>query len=182
MLVHDETAHALAQKPGEGQSGYEWIDRMMLAPRRGFVFLAVPKTGSTSIESAFGQHAEMVTSAYAPFKHTHYRGFQKFMQPFLAAMGFPRESYEVICAFREPIDWLHSWWRYRAREKIADPSHPAHHNYTGNVSFEEFVRAYMKGERFARVGRPHIFIRPQPNWREVDRVFRYDRLDLMTST
>lgn len=153
---------------------------MLLAPRHGFVFLAVPKTGSTSIEEAFRPYTDMASQGHPLFKHTKYSAFQKFLQPFLASKGFPRGSYEVVCLFREPIDWLSSWWRYRSRDDLANPSRPAHRNYTGHVSFEEFVKAYMEGkEQFARVGRPSEFVRPRPGKSEVDRIFRYDRLDLL---
>ena len=85
-----------------------------------------------------------------------------------------------MCAFREPIDWLSSWWRFRSREQLANPTNPRHRNYTGDVSFEEFARAYMDGsEQFAKVGRPSRFLRPCPGEAEVVRVFRYDRLDLL---
>jgi len=33
---------------------------MLIAPARGFVFLAQTKTGSTAIESAFGPYAQIV--------------------------------------------------------------------------------------------------------------------------
>ena len=153
---------------------------MLLAPGKGFVFLATTKTGSTSIESAFCPHSQIVLQSPPSFKHTTYAGFQRFLQPYLASGGFPRESYEVVCAFREPIDWLSSWWRYRSREQLANPINPRHRNYTGDVSFDEFARAYMEGsEQFAKVGRPSRFLRPRPGEAEVDRIFRYERLDLL---
>lgn len=153
---------------------------MLVAPRHGFVFLAVPKTGSTSIEHAFREHTDLASQGHPLFKHTKYTTFQRFLQPFLASKGFPRGSYEVVCLFREPIDWLSSWWRYRSREELANPSRPAHRNYTGDVSFEQFVEAYMKGEeQFARVGRPSEFVQAHPGQAGVDRIFRYERLDLL---
>ncbi len=153
---------------------------MLLAPGKGFVFLATTKSGSTSIETAFMGHSQIVLQSPPSFKHTTYAGFQRFLQPYLASGGFPRESYEVVCAIREPIDWLASWWRYRSRERLADPADPRHHNYTGGVTFEQFARAYMEGsERFAKVGRLSRFMRPRPGEAEVDLVFRYDRLDLL---
>jgi len=153
---------------------------MLLAPGKGFVFLAATKSGSTSIETAFMRHSQIVLNSPPSFKHTTYAGFQRFLQPYLASGGFPRESYEVVCAIREPIDWLASWWRYRSRERLADPADPRHHNYTGGVTFEQFARAYMEGsERFAKVGRLSRFMRPRPGEAEVDLVFRYDRLDLL---
>ena len=153
---------------------------MLLAPGKGFVFLATTKSGSTSIETAFMTHSQMIFRKPPAIKHTTYAGFQRFLQPFLNSKGFPRESYEVVCVFREPIDWLSSWWRYRSREKLANPTDPMHHNYTGDVSFEQFARAFMEGsEQFAQVGRPSEFVRPRSGQAEVDRIFRYDRLDLL---
>ena len=158
---------------------------MLLAPRHGFVFLAMTKAASTSIEESFAPYADVLLKGN-PLKHTQYAGFQKFLQPFLESKGFPRESYEVVCAFREPIDWLFSWYRYRSREELADPSRPIHRNYTGNVTFEQFVRAYMDGsEQFARIQNPSgvkrqsSFVRPRPDQPEVDRIFRYERIDLL---
>ncbi len=38
----------------------------------------------------------------------------------------------------------------------------------------------MEGEEpFARVGRPSKFVRPRPGKREMDKIFRYERLDLL---
>lgn len=153
---------------------------MLLAPGKGFVFLATPKAGSTSIEEAFLPYSQMVLQGSPSIKHTSYSAFQRFLQPYLTSRGFPRESYEVVCAFRDPVDWLSSWWRYRSREKLANPSRPKHRNYTGEVSFEEFIRAYMEGnEQFAKVGRQSRFVQPRSGQVEVDRIFRYDRLDLL---
>lgn len=154
---------------------------MLIVPGKGFVFLAMTKAASTSIERAFIPYSN-ITLQRNPFKHTKYAGFQRYLQPYLTAQGYPRESYEVVCVIREPIDWLSSWWRYRSREEIADPSNSAHRNYAGHTSFEEFAYAFMKGkEKFARVGRPSRFIQPQPKKADqpVDRIFRYDRLDLL---
>ena len=154
---------------------------MLVAPRHGFVFLAVHKTGSTAVERSFRSYAQLMQASRTPeLKHTGYGEFQRFLQPWLEVKGFPRESYEVVCAFREPIDWLGSWWRYRSREELADPSHRNHRNYAGHVSFEEFARDYMEGgERSADLRRPSEFVRPVPGGVGIERVFRYDRLDLL---
>jgi hypothetical protein len=153
---------------------------LLLAPGKGFVFLAATKCGSTSIEAAFMPHSQIILQNPPNIKHANYAGFQRFLQPFLASAGFPRESYEVVCAFREPIDWLSSWWRYRSRAQLANSSNPRHRNYTGDVSFERFANAYMEGDaQFARVGRQARFVRSSSGEAEVDRIFRYERLDLL---
>ena len=152
---------------------------MLLAPNKGFVFLAAPKTASTSIEQAFRAHAD-VSMKNNPFKHTRYAQFQRFLQPWMEAKGFPRESYEVVCVVREPIDWLASWWRYRSREELADTSRRKHRNYTGHLSFDQFARAYMGGEdQSTQVGRQSKFVQSRLGEPEIDRLFRYDRLDLL---
>jgi hypothetical protein len=150
---------------------------MLLAPSHGFVFIAIPKTGTSAIETAFRPYAQVAPQGIPAIKHTTYVEFQRFLQPFLANKGFPRDSYEVVCVFREPIDWLSSWWRYRSREKLADPSSPRHHRYTGDVSFEQFARAYLEGNNGE--SRQSRFVRARRGHAEVDRIFRYDRLDLL---
>jgi hypothetical protein len=153
---------------------------VLLAPSKGFVFLAATKCGSTSIETAFTPHSQIILRNPPNIKHATYAGFQRFLQPFLASAGFPRESYEVVCAFREPIDWLSSWWRYRSRAQLANPANPRHRNYTGEMSFEQFAHAYMEGNaQVAQMGRQARFVRPSPGETGVDRIFRYDRLDLL---
>jgi hypothetical protein len=77
---------------------------MLIAPARGLVFLAMTKTGSTAIESAFRPYAQMVQRNSPRLKYTRYSRFERYLAPFLAANGWPRESYEVVCAFREPIE------------------------------------------------------------------------------
>jgi hypothetical protein len=77
---------------------------MLIAPARGLVFLAMTKTGSTAIESAFGPYAQMVQRNSPRLKHTRYSRFERYLAPFLAANGWPREFYKVVCAFREPIE------------------------------------------------------------------------------
>jgi hypothetical protein len=154
---------------------------VLLAPGKGFVFLATPKTASTSIEHAFRPHVDVFMKSN-PFKHTRYAHFQRFLQPWLNSEGFPRGSYEVVCVVREPIDWLASWWRYRSRGELANPSCRNHPNYAGHLSFEQFVRAYMDGEaQFAQVGRQAKFVRPRGGQAGVDRLFRYDRLNLLVA-
>ena len=157
---------------------------MLLAPKKGFVFLAMTKSASTAIESAFGPHADVVLQSN-PFKHISYDEFGRTLQPFLDAKGFDRASYEVVCVFRDPMDWLLSWWRFRSRKRLLKR---APEKFAGEISFDEFARTYMafhrddpdaRSKRFAQLIRPRDVVQPGPNQPPVDRVFRYDHLDLL---
>ena len=154
---------------------------MLLAPKKGFVFLAMTKSASTAIESAFAAHSDIVFQTN-PFKHTTYEGFTRTLQPFLEDKGFPRSGYEVVCVFRDPLDWLLSWWRFRSRKQLRKR---APEKWAGDIGSDEFAQTYMayhrreadaKDKRFAHLIRPAEFVHSAPGSPPIDRVFRYDSL------
>lgn len=156
---------------------------MLLAPKKGFVFLAMTKSASTAIETAFAPHSDIVFQTN-PFKHTTYEVFTHSLQPFLEDKGFPRSSYEVTCLFRDPMDWLLSWWRFRSRKRLLKR---APEKWAGDVSSDEFARAYMayhrggpeaQGKRYAHLIRPSEFVQAAPG-PAIDRIFRYEAVDLL---
>ena len=145
----------------------------MTFPDHGFVLLALPKTASTTLERALSPYAALVISSPPARKHLPARGFEREFVPALAARGHPRESYEVVTMFRDPIEWLESWWRYRAREG----ARPA--NSTAGMPFEDFAQCYIEGAPSAPTpkGRPSRFI-SVGGVVGVDRVFSVDRPDV----
>ena len=106
-------------------------------------------------------------------KHLPARGFVHTVAHELDAAGHPRDSYELVTMFREPIAWLESWWRYRARDDSRQS--------TADLSFEQFARLYLAGDDDAPVpkGRPAKFIHAQGGV-AVDRVFSVERPDVWT--
>lgn len=143
---------------------------MMAFPAHRFVLLAMPKCASTSIESALAPYASLVIDRPPSRKHLGCSGFAKRVAPVLAADGHPRESYELVTMFRDPIAWLESWWRYRAR--LDDGSD----NSTHDLTFERFARQYVDGDPSAPTprGRPAQFLTVD-GVVEVDRVFAVER-------
>lgn len=138
--------------------------------RAGFCFLAMTKTGSTAVEQAFARHAEIVVRRPPRMKHATARTFDKVFAPVLEHYGHPRESYELVCVVREPVDWAHSWWRYRSRpETVGRPSH------TGDMTFDEFAERIAAGE--IKLGTATNFVRVAAGRPPVDRVYRYEHLD-----
>ncbi len=143
---------------------------MMAMAHAGFAFLAMTKTGSTALEAAFYDHAQLTARRPPPMKHVSARSFDRLFVPVLAKYGFPRESYEVACIVREPVDWVLSWYRYRSR--VGARTNPT---YTGDLSFDAFADQVLSGE--VVLGTTHRFVHDGRGDRMlVDRMYRYDNL------
>ncbi|WP_137292618.1 hypothetical protein [Nocardioides dongxiaopingii] len=143
---------------------------MMAMPQDGFCFLATTKTGSTSLEAAFQRHAQLLARRPPRMKHMTARTFDAVFAPVLEHYGHPRDSYELLCVVREPVDWVHSWWRYRARPEAAGTL-----NSTAGVSFEAFAERVVSGE--VHLGSWVEFTRTLPGRPPVERIYRYENLD-----
>lgn len=129
----------------------------------------MPKTGSTAYEAALAPHAAMVIGAPPELKHAPVFRYNRFFRPMIER--FIGEGPDVVAVMREPVDWLGSWYRYRRRDALA-----GHANSTAEVSFDEFVSAYCRGDQppFARVGSQAKFLEPQRNGTRVTHLFSYE--------
>lgn len=134
----------------------------------------MPKCGSTSLEAALAPYHEEVSGG--PFrKHFNVQKFNRFVRPGLESMGFERSDYELVSLFREPIEWLVSWWRYRQRPFVAK-KHPE--RFTGNMSFEEFADRFLArdfGVIQFRAYPAHFVSVGDSRMIGVDRIFALDR-------
>lgn len=132
-------------------------------------FLSVPKTGTTAYEKALAPRADMVISNPPMLKHAPVYRYNRFLRPmFLKVCDV---ELELMAVMREPISWLGSWYRYRRR-----PFMEGKPNNTFDVSFDDFVLAYMKGNKpgFADVGSQLKFMESQPNGTGITHHFRYE--------
>jgi hypothetical protein len=77
------------------------------------VLLAVPKTGTTALEAAFGPWADGAFLNPPRLKHMTLRRYRRQLAPILEQEDGP--PLEVMAVMREPVDWLSSWYRYRSR-------------------------------------------------------------------
>lgn len=146
----------------------------------GIVMLSATKSGSTSIDRAFSARAALSIPSPPGVKHMTYKGFMADLMPFMeSAFGVTRDDLQVVDIMREPVGWVRSWFRYLSREQLADPTHPRHGFYTGNMSFDEFVEIFCS---------PAVANWPMPKnptWRYLDedgeigadRLFMYEHLD-----
>ncbi|MBE1285023.1 MAG: gamma-glutamyl kinase [Rhodobacteraceae bacterium] len=142
---------------------------MLVFYKERLVFLCVPKTGTTAYHTALRHRADMVISEPPDLKHAPVYRYNRFIRPMYDKVC--DAQMETIAVMREPVSWLSSWYRYRRR-----PFMKGRPNSTHDVSFDEFVRAYVKGNRppFANVGSQARFLAPQPNGTAVTHLFRYE--------
>ena len=105
---------------------------MLVSTTHDFAYLANPKTGTTSFETAFRKYASFGSIAGSDSKHISYKKFRRQFR-------FFANKLEIVTCVRDPLETLYSWFRYRQRPQIASEE-----NSTQNVSFEEFVDEWAK--------------------------------------
>jgi hypothetical protein len=92
---------------------------MIVSQTHGFVFICLPKCASTSTEAILRPYADIMTGGRPDYKHMTYRKYERFLKPLMRSkLKNKSELPEVVCLFREPVDWLHSWYRYRQRNSL----------------------------------------------------------------
>lgn len=155
---------------------------MIFLHKARLVILSQPKTGTTALEAALSPRASISVSKPPELKHMSYRGFLKFVAPLIEAQtGLDRADYDVIAVMREPVDWLGSWYRYRTRDELRKPDNPRAVNFTGNMSFDDFVRDVCRPDdqqpQHARIKTPSWVALGGRDRIGIDRLFSYEALD-----
>ena len=142
---------------------------MLVFFRENLVFLSVPKTGTTAYHSALKDRADIVISDPPLLKHAPVYRYNRFLRPMFVQVC-DRDP-DLIAVMREPVSWLGSWYRYRQR-----PFMKGKPNATHDVSFDDFVDAYTRGQRpgFANVGSQVKFLERRENGCGVTHLFRYE--------
>lgn len=143
---------------------------MLVSFRHRLVLLAMPKCASSALIQALDPHMDMVIRTPPGAKHTPMRKYERHLRPFLEShAGGPLETF---CLVREPVDWLGSWWRYRARPGIPDET-----KSSKDMTFTDFVAAVLEGAPGpADLGRQAKFAAARDGTIGVDRLFAYEDL------
>jgi len=143
---------------------------MMILWREKLVFLAVPKTGTTAIETILEPHAAIAFMRPPMVKHMTLGRFNRFIRPYLAASGL--NDVETFALMREPVSWLGSWYRYRQRDGLKNTA-----KSTAHLSFDAFVTAYLSDDRpeFAEVGSQARFLSGGKS-DGISHLFRYENM------
>jgi len=149
---------------------------MLVFWKQRIVFLAVPKTGTTALEAALAPHASSAILDPPGQKHVSARRYRNMLAGFFESRG--RHPMETVAVMREPVGWLHSWYRYRQRPFLAGK--PAS---TRDIGFDDFVAAWLRPERpaLADVGSQARFLTDAQGRLAVDRLFRHDRMAEVTA-
>lgn len=142
---------------------------MLVFHKERLVFLSVPKTGTTAYQTALRDRADIVISDPPELKHAPLYRYNRFFRPMFEKVC--HTEMETLAVMREPVSWLGSWYRYRQR-----PFMKGQANSTHDISFDDFVEAYAKGDPpgFARVGSQAKFLESRPNGTAITHLFRYE--------
>ncbi len=145
---------------------------MLVFAKKKLVFLAMPKTGTTSLEAALAPKAEVIFRSPPNLKHTTAHRFHRYLKPYFKKCGM--ENLRVVTVVRHPVSWLGSWYKYRRRDAKRGAA-----NSTENVTFNEFVQGYCADKQpvWAHVGIPSDFVRKGNGDFGVDNLFQYEQMD-----
>lgn len=149
---------------------------MLVFWKEKLVFLAVPKTGSSAYEKALAPFASIAVLNPPELKHAPIYRYNRFFRPMFEKAG--ADHMDTMAVVREPISWLGSWYRYRRRPFTKGKPVSTH-----DVTFDEFVQAYTKGEKpaYANVGSQAKFLEPRPNGVCATHIFRYENQERLTT-
>lgn len=145
---------------------------MLIFVKSRIVLLSVPKTGTTALEQALSERAEIAFRGRPEIKHLNLRQYINRIKPLLAPLG--GAPFQTVAVVREPLDWLGSWYRFRARDALI-----GHPNSTAQIPFAQFVQDYLlPGQRpsHARLGRQSEFLIDNDHRIAVDHIFRYEAM------
>jgi hypothetical protein len=145
---------------------------MLVFWKENLVLLAVPKTGSTALQGALAPRASMVFRDPPEIKHAPCYRYKRFLKPYFVQAGGQKP--ELMAIVRNPVDWLGSWYRYRTRGELI-----GHENCTRDISFDDFVLEYCKGQPapFANVGSQNKFLRINDGDIGAQHLFQYEQWD-----
>jgi hypothetical protein len=152
-------------------------DHLRISPKvlvfwkENLALLAVPKTGTTAIEAALAPHAAMAILDPPVLKHVPIYRYDRLLKPFFLKAG--GKELETAALVRNPITWLGSWYKYRARPDLAGKP-----NSTAGISFDAFVTEAIKGDSapFAHVGSQVKFLTNRDGTVGATHMFQYEQM------
>ncbi|WP_137157388.1 hypothetical protein [Rhizobium sp. FKL33] len=147
------------------------------------MLLCQPKTGTTALHEALSSEASTAIRTPPTAKHVPYGTFINKVAPFISGGKVDRSKLTVVSVMREPIDWFGSWYRYNSRGDLARPGSKFHGKFTGNISFDDYLKALLLPRKdapeYARLGGPCSVALDNDGYVGVNKLFRYTDLDAL---
>ncbi|QDL94793.1 gamma-glutamyl kinase (plasmid) [Paroceanicella profunda] len=138
------------------------------------VVLAVPKTGTSALNRYLRKIADIAyigVEGEKAGKHTSVSDFRGKVEPDLLKQG--HGPFECVAAFREPVSWLNSWYRFRRRDSLDGKPQS-----TKDLTFDEFVQAFCLPDRkkplCANLKPQSWFVCDKAGAIAVDHLFKYE--------
>lgn len=153
---------------------------MLVSTKHKFVFLSNRKCASSSLVHSLRPFCSVAMDTDHRVRHTNYSEYQEYLLPYLRQkIGDEVMDYQVFCLFREPLDWIYSWYRFRCREAISPAAQPGHWEWAGDMSWPEYLAETMakKPARCARIGVQSRFVTGLNGGQEGLTLFRFDELE-----
>lgn len=145
---------------------------MQIFFKQNIAMLAVPKTGTTALESALRSKADIQFKGRR--KHMSAAAYDTYCAPFLKkAYGLTPERVAVM---RDPLDHLRSWYKYRTRDALL-----GNKKSSAGMTFEAFVQDALRDPRLphVNVGTQHKFLTQKNGTLPLHHIFAYEDMPLL---
>ena len=107
---------------------------MLIGLEKRFVFVANSKAASTSVEKVLAPFTEIIVAGTPQRKHILLRDALRAYDVVFGQPGYHPDTFFKFGILRDPVDWIHSWYRYRKGNKVESP-------LPTDMTFEDFWTA-----------------------------------------
>lgn len=127
---------------------------MLIGIERRFIFVANSKSASTTVESLLAPFAEIVVGGEPALKHMLLRDALLRHADVFARPGQGPETFFKFGIMRDPVEWIHSWFRYRKGRRRKGgrkgPAIPADMTFRQFWERNDWTRRRGDGKRLQR--------------------------------
>ena len=151
---------------------------MLIFVKCKLVLFLMPKCASTALEESFGKHSEFVIGGSPRLKHLPLKVYERYVQRLLSRRLGQKDVFERFCLFREPLDWLFSWYRYRTRGEMRENDRSAR-----DVSFTQFLNEHFSAQpsKFARLRLQSTYIESTEGRHDAVTLYRYEDVEALVA-
>lgn len=119
---------------------------MLIGLEKRFVFVANSKAASTSVEKILAPFSEIIVAGTPDRKHILLRDAFKAYDVLFGQPDWHPDSFFKFGVLRDPIEWIHSWYRYRKGNKVASPL-PAEMTFEAFWAAGDWTRFLASGQK-----------------------------------